>query len=98
MNKRYYEHTLPIIRGSLSNTYVERYVLGYMGFWNIAFIRKETLNECHDGRIIQKAKESIERYVASHPPAATLPRFYIVFLNQPQIGCDADSLSDVFCM
>mgnify|MGYP004691016327 CR=1 FL=1 len=22
MNKRYYEHTLPIIRGSLSNTYV----------------------------------------------------------------------------
>ena len=23
MNKRYYEHTLPIIRGSLSNTYVE---------------------------------------------------------------------------
>ena len=31
MNKRYYEHTLPIIRGSLSNTYVlrafrERYV------------------------------------------------------------------------
>ena len=39
---------------------VERYVLGYMGFWNIAFIRKETLNECHDGRIIQKAKESIE--------------------------------------
>ena len=77
---------------------VERYVLGYMGFWNIAFIRKETLNECHDGRIIQKAKESIERYVASHPPAATLPRFYIVFLNQPQIGCDADSLSDVFCM
>ena len=24
MNKRYYEHTLPIIRGSLSNTYKER--------------------------------------------------------------------------
>lgn len=23
MNKRYYEHTLPIIRGSLSNTYLE---------------------------------------------------------------------------
>ena len=22
MNKRYYEHTLPIIRGSLSNTYI----------------------------------------------------------------------------
>ena len=23
MNKRYYEHTLPIIRGSLSNTYYQ---------------------------------------------------------------------------
>lgn len=77
---------------------IERYVLGYMGFWNIAFIKKEMLNECHDKRIIQKAKKSIERYVTSHPPAATLPKFYIVFLNQPQIGCDADSLSDVFCM
>mgnify|MGYP003288709117 CR=1 FL=1 len=32
MNKRYYEHTLPIIRGSLSNTYLSRqgeiYILG----------------------------------------------------------------------
>ena len=25
MNKRYYEHTLPIIRGSLSNTYLALY-------------------------------------------------------------------------
>lgn len=24
MNKRHYEHTLPNIRGSLSNTYIER--------------------------------------------------------------------------
>ena len=24
MNKRYYEHTLPIIRGSLSNTYEQK--------------------------------------------------------------------------
>ena len=28
MNKRYYEHTLPIIRGSLSNTYLEPYYRG----------------------------------------------------------------------
>ena len=27
MNKRYYEHTLPIIRGSLSNTYLQKDVL-----------------------------------------------------------------------
>ena len=26
MNKRHYEHTLPNIRGSLSNTYVVRYI------------------------------------------------------------------------
>lgn len=77
---------------------VERYVLGYMGFWNIAFIRKEMLNECHDEHIIQKAKKNIEQYAMSHPPLATLPKFYIVFLNQPQIGCDADGLSDVYCM
>lgn len=25
MNKRYYEHTLPIIRGSLSNTYKQKW-------------------------------------------------------------------------
>lgn len=77
---------------------IERYVLGYMGFWNIAFIKKEMLNVCHDEYIIQNAKKSIERYVRSHLPAATLPKFYIVFLNQPQIGCDTNSLSDVFCM
>lgn len=27
MNKRYYEHTLPIIRGSLSNTYYQIIIL-----------------------------------------------------------------------
>ena len=26
MNKRYYEHTLPIIRGSLSNTYISVFI------------------------------------------------------------------------
>lgn len=77
---------------------VERYVLGYMRFWNIAFIRKEMLNECRDERVIQEAKKSIERYVVSHPPAATLPKFYLVFLNQPQISRNADGLSDVFCL
>ena len=31
MNKRHYEHTLPNIRGSLSNTYVyNEYALGYI--------------------------------------------------------------------
>ena len=32
MNKRYYEHTLPIIRGSLSNTYKGREYSDYIAF------------------------------------------------------------------
>ena len=40
----------------------------------------------------------MEEYITTHPPVATLPKFYIVFLNQPQIGCDAHGLSDVFCV
>ena len=31
MNKRHYEHTLPNIRGSLSNTYVE--LTGFIQFY-----------------------------------------------------------------
>lgn len=44
MNKRYYEHTLPIIRGSLSNTYENAYFFFkylYM-FWPITYIVTET--------------------------------------------------------
>lgn len=38
MNKRYYEHTLPIIRGSLSNTYEETKRIS--AFMNIEAWRK----------------------------------------------------------
>ena len=51
---------------------IERYVVGYLAFWHIAYIDKEKM--------------------------ATLPKFYIVFLNQPHIGCDTHGLSDVFCV
>ena len=37
MNKRYYEHTLPIIRGSLSNTY---FLLLYGYIYHAAFQQK----------------------------------------------------------
>ena len=45
MNKRYYEHTLPIIRGSLSNTYDSRALCplhgcGIFPFLGIPPIRK----------------------------------------------------------
>ena len=38
MNKRYYEHTLPIIRGSLSNTYI--YTLFLTPFCGKGFSRE----------------------------------------------------------
>ena len=63
---------------------IERYVIGYLVFWHIAYIDKEKMNRCDDEKVI--------------PPAVTLPKFYIVFLNQPQIGCDTHGLSDVFCV
>lgn len=77
---------------------IERYVIGYMGFWNIVFIDMEKMNKCCDEKVIEHARKKMEEYIISHPPAATLPKFYIVFLNQPQIGCDANGLSDVFCV
>ena len=77
---------------------IERYVIGYMVFWHIAFIDKEKMNRCNDEIVIELGRKKMEEYITSHPPIATLPKFYIVFLNQSQIGCDAHGLSDVFCV
>lgn len=79
-------------------TTVERYVTGYLNFWHIAFIDKDRRDGCRDERAVVLGRKKLEAYIASHPPVATLPKFYIVFLNQPQIGCDAHGLSDVFCV
>lgn len=78
---------------------VERYVIGYMAFWNIVFVKEWMTGPYPPNDVIRKkGKDKIRQYVESHAPAESLPKFYIVFLNQPQIGCDADGLSDVFCM
>ena len=77
---------------------IERYVLGYLVFWHIAFIDKEKMNRCNDEKVIELGRKKMEEYIFSHPPIATLPKFYIVFLNQAQIGCDTHGLSDVFCV
>lgn len=77
---------------------VGRYVIGYLGFWHIDFIDKEKMNRCNDEKVIELGRKKMEEYIFSHPPIATLPKFYIVFLNQPQIGCDTHGLSDVFCV
>ena len=67
---------------------IERYVIGYLVFWHIAYIDKEKMNRCDDEKVIELGRKKMEEYVTSHPPVATLPKFYIVFLNQPHIGCD----------
>ena len=77
---------------------IERYVVGYLAFWHIAYIDKEKMNRCDDEKVIELGRKKIEEYAISHPPVATLPKFYIVFLNQSQIGCDTHGLSDVFCV
>ena len=40
MNKRYYEHTLPIIRGSLSNTYG-----GYHIYYDRKILRQKEVEQ-----------------------------------------------------
>ena len=77
---------------------VEKYVVGYMAFWHRAFIEKKQMQVCNDKETIKKGIMKIEWYVLEHPPVIPLPKFYIVFLNQFHIGCDADGFSDVFCM
>ena len=59
MNKRYYEHTLPIIRGSLSNTYGMMLFLknknNKFGHWLSAFgeiYRESFLSVSSKGRIM----------------------------------------------
>lgn len=77
---------------------VEKYVISYMAFWHIAFIEKKQMQVCTDATTIRKGKEKIDRHIETHPSVVPLPKFYLVFLNQSQIGSDADGLSDVFCL
>ncbi|OUP29448.1 hypothetical protein B5F25_16105 [Bacteroides sp. An19] len=79
-------------------TTVERYVIGYLCFWHIAYIDMHRINKCSEQAIIELGRKKMEEYILSHPPAVTLPRFYIVFLNQPHLSSDAHGLSNVFCM
>ena len=75
---------------------VERYVIGYMAFWQIAFIERERLVPCDDDQLRQTARRKIERYIEQHPPVQCLPRFYLVLLNQAIGQMDPDGLSQVF--
>ena len=75
---------------------VERYVLGYMAFWQIAFIEKERLVPCDDERLREAARLKINHYIERHPPVQQLPRFYLVLLNQPIAPMEPDDMSRVY--
>ena len=75
---------------------VEQYVLGYMSFWQIAFIDREALVPCEDEPLRIAARRKIERYIAEHPPVQSLPRFYIVLLAQPFAPLEADGMTQVY--
>lgn len=77
---------------------VEQYVLGYLSFWQIAFIDREALVPCEDEPLRRAARHKIERYIAEHPPVQPLPRFYIVLLGQTFAHLDPDSMTQVYQM
>ena len=75
---------------------VERYVIGYMAFWQIAFVEKERLVPCDDKTLRAAARSKIDRYIAEHPPVQQLPRFYIVLLQQPLAPLETDGMTQVY--
>ena len=74
---------------------VERYVIGYMAFWQIAFVEKERLVPCDDETLRAVARSKIARYIVEHPPVHHLPRFYIVLLQQPCAPPEPDGTTRV---
>ena len=88
---------------------VERYIIGYMAFWHIAFVDKSHLVPCTNDALRTEAQQKIDRYIAErlrvgeqssgiHPPVETFPRFYLVLLRQPIAPMEADGMSRVYQM
>jgi hypothetical protein len=75
---------------------VERYVMGYMAFWQIGFIEKERLVPCDDEQLREAARLKINRYIEKHPPVQRLPCFYLVLVQQTISPMEADGLSRVY--
>lgn len=75
---------------------VERYVIGYLSFWHIAFVDKNQLQPCSDGPLRQVACQKIGRYIQEHTPVKCLPRFYLVLLRQRIAPMEPDGTSRVY--
>lgn len=80
------------------NDAVERYVIGYMAFWQIAFVGKEQLVPCDDDALRSAARLKIERFIQEHPPVQRLPHFYLVLLRQEIAPMQDDNVSRVYQM
>ena len=85
-----------LVRDNEVEQAVERYVLGYMAFWQIAFVEKERLVPCHDERLREAARRKIDRHIEQHPPVQRLPRFYLVLLQQPVAPMEPDGMSRIY--
>ena len=72
---------------------VERYVIGYLAFWHIAFVDESRLVPCDDEALRMAARQKIDRYIEEHPPVETLPRFYLVLLRQQIAPMQQDGIS-----
>ena len=77
---------------------VERYIIGYMAFWHIAFVDEDCLVPCQDDILRNEARQKIDHYIADHPPVETFPRFYLVLLRQPIAPMEPDGMSRVYQM
>ena len=75
---------------------VERYAIGYLDFWQIAFVDVSQLQPCHDEQLRQSARRKITRHIAEHPPMEPLPRFYLVLLRQSIAPMEEDGMSRVY--
>lgn len=79
---------------------IEIYIKNYLKYWQI-ISDLDVSTKVSDASFYEVARLRIEQYIALQlrlrKTIEHLPKFYIIFLNQPQIGCDAYGFSDVFC-
>ena len=54
------------------------------------------MNRCNDEKGHRTGRKKMEEYIILTSSYSYFAKVYIVFLNQPQIGCDTHGLSDVF--
>lgn len=79
---------------------IEIYLKNYLKYWRI-IADLDVSVQVSDESVYEEASQRIEQYIAlqlrKKRQIEHLPKFYIIFLNQPQIGCDTNGFSDVFC-